>query len=51
MAYEDELFWCKISMQIFFVITNFELSFIFFIIEENNLILGISVSRFLKFGA
>ena len=47
----DELFRYNISIWIFFVITNFVLSFIIFIIKENNLTLSISVSRFLKFWA
>ena len=50
MGHEDELFRYKIKIWIFFVITNFALSFIYFAVEENNLILDISASRFLKFG-
>ena len=46
---KNELFRCKILNWIFFIITNFVLSFMFFIIKDNNLILGISVRRFLKF--
>ena len=52
MEHADELYRCKIfQSEYFFVATNFALSFIFFIIKENNLILSITVSRFLKFGA
>ena len=46
VKHEAELIRCKILIWFFFIIINFALSFIFFVIKKNILILIISVSRF-----